>query len=194
MQIPVSLSFGVNDTSVAKLQALSACVQFVSVYTSAPCWRYYRTATLSIPATTFTQIPFTAVAADSDGHWTSPGITTITTQGYYACEAMVPYEGTASTYVPQTIFQWTAGPSNPHYSSGTQQYFGGHSSGTFGAAGTDYCQCISDKCPVVCFPGDTIVVKTWCSVAATLNYESNANGTSGWFAPSFSGRWVRTGS
>ncbi len=196
MPLPTIPSFSTGDTDVSKLQQLSECARFITVATFRPYWRFYsNTSTQSISATTWTQVQMPSVALDTDGTWTSPGTVTIQTQGYYTCAANVTFKGAGSSFLPTILFKWTAGINNPNYSSGTTKYFGGHAStASASMTGTDFALCIADECPVVCYYLDKITVMCYSSAACTIDYLTNTSRTAGWYAPEFSGRWIRTGS
>lgn len=195
MQLPVIPAFVANETSIPHLQQLSAAVQFATVAQYYPMWRFYKTATLNILASTLTTVAFGQVAIDTDGVWSSPGSVVINTQGYYECEASVPFEGNSSGVNDlQLSMLFTAGPYNAHFSAGTTQRFGGAAGSAAVNSGPDWVLCTADICPVVLYPGDQISVVAFTNFATTTNILVNLSTNSGWFPPQFSGRWIRTGS
>jgi hypothetical protein len=136
----------------------------------------------------------TQTAFDSD-RVGSGGGATIGTQGYYVCEACVPFVSQSSANNGWASFLWTAGTANPHFSSGTTVQFGLKSGRTIAATGTDEVLSISDFCPVVCYPGDSIVVQAQGGLANTVvDANTNAGAVQGKFVCNFTGRWVRIGS
>jgi hypothetical protein len=195
MQIPTVPAFVTGDTSVAKLRQLSQCVSFVSSAQSYPLWHLYRdtTFTLTTGGTWYT-VPMNLAAFDSDRVGIAGGAT-IGTQGYYTCEACVPFQTIASATNAWAAFLWTAGTANPHYSSGTTIQFGLKSARTYAGINTNETLCPSDMCPVVCFPGDTIVVQAnGGSSGMLVDLNSDLAATYGRFVCNFTGRWVRIGS
>jgi hypothetical protein len=195
MQIPTVPAFVTGDTSIAKLRQLSQCVSFVSSAQSYPVWHLYRTATFSLAtANTWFTVPMTATAFDSDRIGTGGGVT-IATQGYYACEACVPFQTQSSVNNAWAAFLFTAGTANPHYSSGTTIQFGLKSGRAIGSINMNETLSPSDFCPVVCFPGDTIVVQANGGLSPTvIDNNTNATAVAGRFVCQFTGRWVRIGS
>ena len=195
MQIPVIPTFVDGDTSVAKLRQLSEAVSFVSNAEKFPMWHFYRTSTFTMAtAGTWYTVPMNVTAFDSD-RVGSNGTVTIVTQGYYSCEACLPFQ--TQTVVNNAVgsFLFTAGVSNPHYSSGTQIVFGLKYGRMIAGTGMDEAVTLDDLCPVVCFPGDTIAVQAQGGVANTVIDINNPVGaTEGRFVPNFTGRWVRVGS
>lgn len=195
MQIPAVPAFVTGDTSVAKLRQLSQCVSFVTSAQSYPVWHFYRDATFTLTTanTTYT-VPMNIAAFDSDRVGAAGGVT-IGTQGYYVCEACVPFQTLAAANTVYAAFLWTAGTANPHYSSGTTIPFGLRSGRAFAGTGTNEVVCPSDICPVVCFPGDTIVVQATGGTNSTVvDMDTGNAATNGRFVCNFTGRWVRIGS
>jgi hypothetical protein len=194
MQLPVIPAFTAGESSVAHLQQLSAAVQFGAVAQYYPMWRFWKGASQAIAANTLTLIQFGSIAVDTDGVWTVGGAATINTQGYYRCEMCLPAEaGTTSTNDLQLSFMFTAGPNNPHLSSGSTQRFGGAATSMTSVAGPDFVQCTADICPVVCYPGDSIGAWIYSYYAVSTNVLTNLAATAGWFPPQFTGMWIRTG-
>lgn len=192
MQLPTIPSFSANETTVAHLAQLSAAVQFATVASGYPLWRFYKAAVQSIPASTQTTLIFASIAVDTDNVSNATGAQ-INTQGYYSCEACIPFEGASAINGVQARFVFTAGPNNAGQASGTVINFGGTSSAAAAVTGTDYALCMADKCPVACYPGDVLTVQLFCPTATSVNVLSNTSNTAGWFPAQFSGRWVRTG-
>jgi hypothetical protein len=195
MQIPTVPAFVNGDTSIAKMRQLSQCVSFVTSAQNYPVWHFYRNATFTVTsANTWTTVPMNIAAFDSDRTGAAGGVT-IGTQGYYACEACVPFQTLASLNNAWAAFLWTAGAANPHYSSGTTIQFGLKSARTFAGTGTNDVLSPSDLCPVVCFPGDTIVVQANVGISNTvIDVDALLAATNGRFVCNFTGRWVRIGS
>ena len=195
MNIPTVPTFTTGETSLAHLQSLSAAVSMITVATSFPIWRFYKGATQSLTASTWNLIQMGTVVVDTDGVWTSAGFVTIKTQGYYECEACVPFTGSATPFLCQGVFLATAGASNPHHTNGTQVMFGSFANWARNStAGIDATYCMSGICPWVLFPGDTISVQVYPLAATTLTNGTNGSNTSGWFPAQFSGKWISIGS
>lgn len=180
---------------MAKLRQLSEAVSFVSNAQRFPMWHFYSTSTFSMAsANTWYTIPMDDIAFDSD-RVNVGGTATIVTPGYYACEACLPFQTNTTSNNMIGAFLFTAGVANPHYSSGTQIIFGLQFGRSIAATGMDEALNLSDLCPVVCFPGDTIVVRAQSAIANTvIDVNSPAGATEGRFVPNFTGRWVRVGS
>lgn len=195
MQIPTVPAFVTGDTSVAKLRQLSQCVSFVTSAQSYPVWHFYRAATFSLTtANTWFTVPMNMAAFDSDRVGTNGGAT-LGTQGYYVVEACVPFQTQSSANNAWAAFLWTAGPANPHFSSGTTNQFGLKSGRAIGSINMDETLSISDFCPVVCYPGDSIVVQANGGLSpTTIDTNTNATAVQGRFVCNFTGRWVRIGS
>jgi hypothetical protein len=196
MQLPTIPAFSTGESSMTHLQQLGAAVRFVTVAEAAPMWRLYRTATQSIASGSWVTCQFNSALIDTDNLATgaNDGVT-IVTQGYYDCEACLPFtQENSGVNNCQGSFLWTAGPSNANFAAGTTRRFGGTAQSAATGTTTDYVYCMADICPVVCYPGDTIVVQAFLLFTTSLNILSNTSNTSGWFCPQFSGRWIRTGS
>lgn len=197
MLIPAVPTFTAQDVSVQNLQQLSTCVAFLSCSQDFPLWHLYKGPTLGqgFTATTYTGVTWPNVAIDTDHVVSGTGANiTINTTGYYVMEACIPFQTQASGYAVQALFVWTAGPSNPHFASGTTKQFGVRSGESQAATGANEVICIDDICPVVCYIGDTLAVNVWASVGATIDSNVPVGATQGRCVCSFSGRWVRTGS
>lgn len=195
MLIPTIPTFSNGEYSIDHLQQLSNAVSLMTNGNLFPIWRFIKSATMSPTAGSWQTIPYNTVEYDSDNvHNQTTGGVQINTQGYYYCESCTPVQNAASTQVITLSFLWTAGGSNPNYSSGTTNRFGGACGTASTTASTDYVYCQADMCPVVCYPGDSIVVQIYPTLACVTDTLSNSSATSGWFAPQFSGRWIRTGS
>lgn len=195
MQIPVVPAFITGDTSMQKMAQLSGCVTWVSCAGSYPVWHLYKTATQAFTGS-YTLITFPKVAFDSDRVAASGGgLATIQTQGYYTTEACIPAVSQSTSFTFRAVFIWTAGPYNPHYTSGTTVDYGYRSAVAQGATGTDAVVCLDDLCPVVCYPGDTISVQlAGTASSATVDVNNPTSTVAGRFVPNFTGRWVRIGS
>lgn len=196
MQLPTIPSFSAGESSIAHLQQLGAAVRFATVAQYYPMWRYYRTSAQAVAAGSWVTVQFNAILIDTDNLSSGGNFgALIQTQGYYTCEACLPFlEEASGTNNCQGSFLWTAGPSNPNYTAGTTNRFGGTAQSATSGTGTDFVYNMADICPVVCYPGDSIVVQAFLLLATSVNYLSNATATSGWFCPQFTGRWIRTGS
>jgi hypothetical protein len=195
MLIPTVPAFVAGDISITKLQQLSQCVSFLTVASSFPVWHVYRASgTQSVPATTWTSISFPATAIDSDGMSSGSSAITVRTQGYYAMEACVPVKTQAAAFNMQVAILFTAGLANPHYTSGTTNRFGYRSGLSWTAINFDESVCVDDVCPVVCYPGDTLAVQLYASVAVVTDANTCSSAVLGRFVTNFTGRWVRQGS
>jgi hypothetical protein len=196
MQLPTIPTFVTGDTSLQKLQQLSQAVSMCSVASNYPLWRFYKNITQVLTANAWNPVHCTVIAIDTDGVFTTAdGSATIVTQGYYECEGCVPFAGQASSFLTQANFMFTAGPNNPHYTSGSQVFFGGVASWAgYTASGVDAVVGTAGKCPYVCYPGDNLALRTYALGAMTINSGQNGSATAGWFTPQFSGRWIRSGS
>jgi hypothetical protein len=196
MNLPTIPTFVNGDTSITKLNQLSQAVSMLTVAADYPVWRFYGTGTQTLTVTSWNQMHVGSIAVDTDSTYVAPGTAKIVTQGYYECEACIPFVGLSSSFLAQGLFQFTAGSGNPNHTTGSQVYFGGAASwAAYSASGVDTTICISGKCPYVCYPLDTITVQVYAVQAGMIiNNGQNATNTAGWFTPQFSGRWIRTGS
>jgi hypothetical protein len=194
MILPTIPAFVTGETSLLHLQQLSSAIQFGTVASYYPVWRFYKNATQAVAAGTLTTMAFGSIAVDTDTVWNA-NTAMIVTQGYYECEACVPFQANSSGVNDlQLSLQFTAGPNNPHLSAGTTQRFGGAAGGSPSTtSGVDMVLCCADICPVVCYPGDVISVVVYTYYASTTSQMTNLSPTAGWFPPQFSGRWIRTG-
>lgn len=195
MQIPTVPTFVNGDTSVTKLRQLSQCVSFVTCAQNYPVWHLYRLSSFTLTAAnTWTTIPMTATAFDSDRVGSSVGAT-IVTQGYYTCEGCVPFVSQASANNGWAAFLFTAGPANPNFSSGSTIPFGLKSARIIGATGADEVLTPADMCPAVCYPGDTISLQANGGLTNTVvDFNNPSSAVAGRFNCNFTGRWVRIGS
>jgi hypothetical protein len=195
MNIPTVPTFIQNESSIANLQSLSAAVAMVSVAADFPMWRFYKSVTQGLTANTWNTLNMGTKAVDTDSVWTTPGFATIVTQGYYECEACVPFTGNSSAFVCQGVFLVTAGAHNAHYTSGTTVMFGGFATNAaYSTGGIDAVSTMSGKCPWVLYPGDTIQVQVNPSIASTTTAGTNGSATSGLCTAQFSGKWISIGS
>ncbi len=193
--IPTVPTFVANDTSITKLQQLSYCASFLSVGTVTPMWHFHHSAQQGpLTASTWTPVVYDTNDLDSDGVWTTNGKVTFVTQGYYATEAAVQAECTATTFFLEASFWWYAGANNPNYVAGTQKIYGAQGTASYAATGADACVCINEICPVVCYPGDYVNVYVWANQAVTLNNNTPSGAVQGRFVPNFTGMFIRTGS
>lgn len=201
MLVPTVPSFSTGDSSLLKLQQLSQCVAFLSDAQYFPMWHLYsyqHGAVLNIAATTYTDLFMNSCAFDTDQVWdiNNPARANIRTQGYYVVEACAPFVSQSSLYGVQLGFRWTAGPYNPHYSSGTTVQFGYRTGevAVDSSGNTNEVLCADDMCPVVCFPGDIITVQAYASVACWVDIGGPSSSIKGRFTCNFTGRWLRAGS
>lgn len=196
MLVPTVPTFVMGDASVTKLQQLSLCVTWLANAQASPMWHLYRTATASIGASTWTTIPMSYASLDTDGVWSGSVSVVINTQGYYATEACVPFQTTATATQCKASFLWTAGTNNAHYTSGTTLRYGLRSGFSVAATSADETLCPDDICPVVCYPGDTIVLQAYAGAAMTIDQDNGGgvNGVQARLVCNFTGHWIRTGS
>jgi hypothetical protein len=196
MQIPGTMpTFVTGENNIQHLQTLSNATSFLTNYSEVPFWRFIRnTSQTGITASTWNAINYNIVEVDTDSvHVASTGVASVNTAGYYETEMCLIVEAASANMVMFFQFLLTIGPNNPNYSSGTTLQYG-FSGGTFdGGVGTDYTYCCADMCPYYLYPNDSISVRAYPTTTVASDVLSNANSTSGWFAPQFTGRWVRTG-
>jgi hypothetical protein len=178
-------------------------VNFLATCNVRPTWHYYKSATQTLADTGWQNIGSGSTVAvyDNDGTCQSSSfVATIVTTGYYRVEACIAVEdtsvieGMAAVMLIRTAFLWTAGNSNPHYSPATGKRFGMRAGESSGITGIDTVFTPSEACPVVCYPGDTIVPQVYPSAGGVLEY--NASGGSGFasrFTCNFTGHLIRTG-
>lgn len=193
--LPTVPTFAFGDSSITNLQNLSNAVSFLVDCDVRPLFHGYQATTTAMSASTFTTPGTKTVAYDDDGVLISTAmIATIVTQGYYCFEACIPIQTLATLQNTDFIFLVTAGANNPHHTNGTTTLFGQR--GVLGGAGTgnDNTACISDICPWVLFPGDTVQPRGWINAAATMDFNRNATFTAGRYVNNFTGYWLRTGS
>jgi hypothetical protein len=195
--LPSVPTFTAGAPSIANLNALSYAVSFLCDNDTRPAWSFFMyTGTQSIVAATWTNVSYDHTAFDSDGVQSYP-YAQIVTQGYYALTACVQIEANANTADMYTgAFLFTAGANNPHYTTGTTQFFGyrgGKASSTAQAA-ADNAVCLADLTPMVLYPGDKLSVSVYLSAAHTLDINQNTSYIQGRFATKFTGNWIRTGS
>jgi hypothetical protein len=198
MLIPTVPAFITGDSSLVKMQQLAQCVAFLTSAQRYPMWHIYEyvhSSVVPFSGSTWTSMIFGFCAFDSDQMWDNHNTARVTvrTQGYFVCEACLPFISGGSGYAAQAAFLWTAGPANPHFSAGTTLQFG-LKSGSVLASSNDEVLCIDDICPVVCYPGDFIAAQVWGSVAASINVGGPTSYFGGRNTANFTGRWLRTGS
>lgn len=199
--LPVVPSFTAGAPSINQLNALSYAVSFLVDNDVRPAWSLFMyNGTQAISASTWTTVAYDHIAYDSDGVASgsgTPSLPVIVTQGYYAVTACVQVEATSGANDEYTAaFLFTAGGNNPHFTSGTTQYFGykgGKMSSTAQAA-ADNATCLSDNVPMVLYPGDKLAVQVYPTAAKTIDYNENTSFIQGRFATKFTGHWVRAGS
>lgn len=193
--LPIVPAFVAGDTSITKLQQLSQAVSFLVDCDVRPTWHMYQTTTTAITGSTWTTPGTKTIAYDDDGVAISTAmIATIVTQGYYAVEACLPIRTLAGAQSTDCAFLVTAGPNNPHHVNGTTTFFGQRGNNSFAGTGGDATGSISDICPWVLFPGDTVQPQAWISAAATMDFNTNTTYLNGRFVTNFTGYWLRTGS
>ncbi len=192
MLVPTVPAFTLGDSSVARLQQLSSCVSWLANSQASPMWHLYRNTTFSIGATSWTTIPMTYAALDTDRSWSGTGVS-LNTQGYFVTEACVPFLTSSTAAECRASFLWTAGANNPHFSSGSTVRYGLSTGYSIGASGADETEACDDVCPVVCYPGDTIVVQAYASSAMTIDTDIGTPLFSR-VVCNFTGHWVRVGS
>lgn len=194
--LPTLPTFVAGDTSITKLQQLAYFAQFLSVCDVRPTYHAYKTATQAIPGNTFTVLSGGTVAYDNDGQSTPSGsmVSTIQTQGYYACEMTAGFKQTGTSIDCYVAFLWTAGSSNPNFTAGATQRFGIRSNKSGTATAADNVLCSSDITPNVCYPGDTISPEVFCLTGLTINVNNSSQTTfQGRFNVSFTNYWLRFG-
>lgn len=179
--------------SVATLQQLSDAVRFVSVMDVRPTCHLYKTSTQSIVANTQTTLTMGSVAYDSDNMSVTANIMTIHTQGIYAFEMCAGFQSLATAMKILVSFLFTAGTSNPHKTSGSTQRFGQRGGDSASTAATDTALCLSDICPIVCYPGDTIAAQVLTDTNVTMSKNDNNASFSGRVVPTFTGYFVSEG-
>jgi hypothetical protein len=194
--LPTVPTFVALDSSLTKLQQLSACVEWIIDCStgSRPIWHLYRSTTLSLSANTWTNYGGAGQAIDTDGvNVLGTGVVEIQTQGYYVVEGCGQLVNNANDVQFLTSFLWTAGANNPHFSSGATQRFGTRGGATCSEATTDAAQTPQCICPNVCYPLDTIQFQVWTSTAFNLDRNSNNAYQQGRFVTQFTGMWLREG-
>jgi hypothetical protein len=189
--LPTVPSFGANDTSLTNLQNLSYSVSFLINCGVRPLWHFIRTATFSMSAG-FNNPGYATVIYDSDGVQTS-GLAQIVTQGYYAVEGCSDLSTGSSGIAFDTRFLLTAGANNPHLTLGSTRVFGQRGGNSVATASTDTAVTLTDICPIVCYPGDTLQYDTYVNSATSLNFNQNTSYIAGRFVANFTGYFVRTG-
>ena len=189
--VPVPPAFVTNDSSLSKLNALSACASFLGQTT--PSWHFGSTTATSVPATTAQLIPMGVNYKDLNGPvWTSAGFATIVYQGVYKCDYSLPFNAVASDPL-RTYLLLTTGAANPR-GTGITTIFALRANYTAG-----YATCLSagDQTPYACYPGDTIKVMAYASATSALVPKNLSLGTgiavagmTGYLYPSFTGRYL----
>ena len=193
--IPTPPTFASNDSSLANLQALAACATFCAVVDPSPAassampfWRFYKTITQTIPATTLTTVNMGTPAVDTDGVTDGHGAL-IVTRGLYDCTATVAVTPNATNNILRLYFKATTTSANtPHPS--TSVIWGTASKG----AGTDTARQISHTIngttPFAMYPGDEISVMAFAGGSLTTVTAGTYGGGTGNCTPSFTGRYV----
>jgi len=189
-QIPIVPTFVTSDTSIPKLAQLSYAVSFLSDYGVRPLWHLEPTATPSITLNTWTTLNYPTVIFDSDGVSDAAGAL-IVTQGIYAVEACLQITAAGSDGMAGS-FRITAGANNPHLAPAATIRFGLRAKQT-PSSGGDAALCLSDIVPVVCYPGDKIVVMYYVTATRTSDANTNSSFKNGRFNRSFMGHFISTG-
>lgn len=196
--IPTSIpTFADGDTSLANLEALANAVSFFSSCDIRPMWHFYKSATESLAAATWTTVSYNFVAADSDGVYVPSGgllgAAQIVTQGYYVTEACAGILAGGAVAGFGTRFLATAGASNPNHTSGSNIAYGQTAGLAPDTANQDAQLCFGSLCPWVLYPGDTIQAQVFCTGAVSTSWASNTSYIKGRFAANFTGYWQRYG-
>jgi hypothetical protein len=189
--VPVPPSFAYQDSSLANLQALSSCVSFISDNDVKPTWHFYKTGVQALGANTWSTLIFGTSAFDSSNVSDGTGAQ-ITTQGYYAVEACVPFQAGAGGIAAWVAFLVTAGPNSTH-TAGTTLQFGLRGGSATAVAGDDFTLNTTDIVPWCLYPGDTVYVQAYVTSAISTNKNQNSSYTGGRFVPNFTGMWIRSG-
>jgi hypothetical protein len=192
--LPTVPTFVTNDTSLTRLQQLSAAVAFLSDLDIKPAFHVYKTGTSSITLNTWTTVPGGTLAYDSDNFF-SAGVNfnpTIQTQGYYAFEGLVPWLTGITGIAQRCAFLFTAGSSNPGFTAGTTVRFGMRGGSSTSTASNDTVQCTADEAPMALYTGDRVAFQVWADTTTTLNNNNNLSYISGRFVPNYTGHWLRT--
>jgi hypothetical protein len=188
--VPVPPTFSTNDSSLSKLNALSACASFLGQ--TLPSWHFGSTTATSVPATTATLIPMAVSYKDLNGPvWTSTGFATIVYQGVYKCDYSLPFNAVVSNTL-RTYLLLTTTATNPLHGTYPSVIFALRASYTASAAMS---LSAGDQTPIACYPGDTIKVMAYATYASALVPKSSSagvpvTGTSTYLYPSFTGRYL----
>lgn len=197
--IPTPPVFASNDHSLANLQALAACAEFLGVVDDSsnantlPVWHFYRGSgsSQSITASTLTGVQCGTIAIDTDGVFSSSGMSALlVTQGYYVVEATHPFVAPATACAIRSYFELYTGSSSPR-GAGITTKFGLSAMGT--GTADNLALNISDMTPYCCYPGDTITHYVYSTGAITVRTGGTPTGATGRSYCTFSGRWARTG-
>lgn len=194
--LPSVPAFTAGTPTLTQLNALSYAVEFLAVNDTRPAWSFFMySSTQSVSASTWTNVAYDHTAFDSDGVQSYP-FAVIKTQGYYAVTACVQIEANANTTdLAAAAFLFTAGASNPNFTTGTTKNFGYRGGGlsSTGSAAADNAICLSAPTQVVLYPGDKLSVQVYLSASHTLDINQNTSYIRGRFATKFTGHWLRTG-
>ena len=192
--IPTVPTFVAGDTSVTKLAQLAQAVSFLIDCDTRPAWHFYRTTTFALTASAWNVPGYTVVAYDGDNTQVSGGAV-VQTQGYYACEGCVDIVNPTQVTVDLS-FLVTFGANNPHHAPNSTLVFGqrGGVWATIGALSADDAITVGDICPAVLYPGDKVDLRTFVTIAETLNKNVNTAFNEGRFVANFTGYFLRTGS
>lgn len=192
--IPLVPVFADGDSSLDKLNALSAAVSFLADDDVRPTLHIYNQNTaLTLTASTWTTLTGAKVAYDSDGMM--GGVITfapvIQTPGYYRFEGCVPLGAAGS--VTRASFLVTTGANNPNWNTGTTIRFALRGmSGVTGLA-ADTTLTPTGMAPLLLFPGDVVALQAWCSTSVSITLNTNASYIQGRFVPNMTGYYIVPG-
>lgn len=185
--------FSASDSSIAKLNELSAAVSFLYDCDTRPLWHFHSETTQTLSAG-WNLVKFPVNTYDSDGVYYGTGQAKIVTRGYYAVESCVEFEPSDSSINSGAGFLFTAGSSNPHYAENTTVLFGMRAFASYQGGDGDNTLVASDITSMCCYPGDILQAQAYCTKAITLDYNQNTSYTQGRFVPNFTGYWTAYGS
>lgn len=190
--VPGPFTDGTAPT-IVQLNQLSYAVSFIANNNVRPTWHFYKTTSNSLTQNAWNSPSYGTVAFDSDSVH-SGGAVQVNTQGYYEVEACFDISVDATAFHALGSFLWTAGSSNPHFTSGTTLQFGGRGGSGVNDGSSNTAICITDICPNVCYPGDTIQPQVYVTdTGLTLKVNTNDSWNEGRFVCNFTGRWICEG-
>lgn len=191
--LPTVPTFSTGDHSLTNLENLAQAVSFLSSCDVRPSWEFYSTGTQSITLNTWTSVTMATKAADSDGVFTTGGVATIVTQGYYYTTLCLGVQAGGAVDSTAVRFFVTAGTHNPNHTAASTIAYNDTASLAPDTASVDATWAFSAQCPWVLYPGDTIVAQQWSDTTINEQQPNAPNFLKGRFAPTFSGYWVRPG-